>query len=171
MTEQRSGGGARSIRQRGDRPSENELAGWTGGGAAAAQRSGSLAPQRRRGLCSPAPSWLPTLVPSLFMFGQTPLWQKLLRPQSPAPTPTPSFSHVAEPDYQARSRGQERRFLPPPPLCTGAFLPRRSEFADSRVASCGVFPSTGYPLGNCTSAMVTFYRTCLASFMALELQV
>lgn len=55
MTEQRSGGGARSIRRRGDRPSENGLAGWRGRGARSRRCIGVAVTEPGRG-CGSRPS-------------------------------------------------------------------------------------------------------------------
>lgn len=118
MTEQRSGGGARSIRQRGDRPSENGLADQARGrgssGSALRLRQGGVGdrgPARAR-LRAPAPA------PELFTFGQTPLRQKSLRPPPLTTTTLPlspsSFHHVAELHYKTGSRGLERGPLPFP---------------------------------------------------------
>lgn len=116
MTEQRSGGGARSIRQRGDRPSENELADQAGGrggsGSALRLRQGGV------GVRGPARARLRAPAPELFAFGQTPLRQKSLRPPPLTTTTLPlssgSFHHVAEPPYKTGSRGLERGPLPFP---------------------------------------------------------
>lgn len=89
------------------------------------------------------------------------------------PPPSRTFYHVAEPGSKAGSRGPKGG--PPPcslpPPCPGAFLPGCSQFADPGVAFCGVLSAAEDPLGNCTSAVVTFYGTCLASFMAPAVQV
>ena len=109
MTEQRSGGGARSIRQRGDRPSENGLAGRAGEGR---QLLSAQAPPRRcRGRCSLHPSLAAAPAPPLFVWSNT----TPAETTQAAPLPPGSFHHVAEPDYKAGSGAQERGPLAPPP--------------------------------------------------------
>lgn len=159
MTEQRSGGGARSIRQRGDRPSENELADQAGGrggsGSALRLRQGGV------GVRGPARARLRAPAPELFAFGQTPLRQKSLRPP-PLDNhhPPPLLRQLSPRGRAALQNGEQRarKGAPDLPLpCTRACRPSCGEFADVTVAGRRVLPSARDPLGNCTSAVVTFY--------------
>ena len=157
MTEQRSGGGARSIRQRGDRPSENGLAGPAGGGAA--ERRSALAPPSRRRCPRPSPGTAPSSLSSaLYVWSNTPPAE--IAPATPSdnhplPPPPEAFT-TAEPRYKTGSRGLESVPLPFR-ILPGACRPSCGEFANAGVAGRRVLPSARDPRGNCTSAVVPFY--------------
>ncbi|KAI5281808.1 Coatomer Subunit Delta [Manis pentadactyla] len=105
MTEQRSGGGARSIRQHGDRPSENGLASPAGegrlAGAAAARHSDSAA--AASGSLQPGPgATTGSRCSAVCVRTDTPRVDRTEAVPSP---PFPGgFHHVAEPGYRTGGR-------------------------------------------------------------------
>lgn len=158
MTEQRSGGGARSIRQRGDRPSEMSSRTRPGGGAAAAQRSGSAKAASVSAWAQPGHG--SGLLPrALCVWSNTPPAE--IAQATPLTTTTSSLLRQLSPRGRAALQNGEQRArkgAPALPLpCTRACRPSCGEFADVTVAGRRVLPSARDPLGNCTSAVVTFY--------------
>lgn len=124
MTEQRSGGGARSIRQRGDRPSENGLASPAGegrlAGAAAARHSDSAA--AASGSLQPGPgATTGSRCSAVCVRTDTPRVDRTEAVPSP---PFPGgFHHVAEPGYRTGGEGEKGGASLPLPHLPAALPP------------------------------------------------
>lgn len=125
MTEQRSGGGAQSIRQRGDRPSENGLAGSAGegrlAGAAAAPLSGSAAAAAAAaaaGSLQPCPGAAPGSRSSAVYVWSSTSQAEIIEGAFSPPEALTTWQSSLQSGEQRAKRGAS---VLPPPLSTGAF--------------------------------------------------